>query len=100
MVDQPTVKVSGGLVKVVRSYRRIKKKVAMNAWPLDRLTCKSIEVLTYGQQNYCQNFRKIGKGSQKLSSSRPLSFGPTDLQNNREVNLWPTNLLSKFRKDR
>ena len=68
MADQPTVKVSGGSVKAVRSYQRTKKKVAMNAWLLDRLTYKTIEVLTYGQQTYCQNFRKIGKGGQKLSS--------------------------------
>ena len=40
----------------------------MNARSLDRLTCKSIGFLTYGQQTYCQNFGTIGKGGQKLSS--------------------------------
>ena len=68
MADQPTVKVSGGSVKAVRSYRRTKKKVAMNTWLLDRLTCKTTKVLTYGQQTYCKNFREIVKSGQKLSS--------------------------------
>ena len=40
----------------------------MNAWPFYQLTCKSIEVFTYDQQTYCQNFGTIGRGGQKLSS--------------------------------
>ena len=64
MVNKPTVKISERSVKAVRSYRPQDLSV------LDRLTCKTIEVLTYGQQTYCQNFRKIGKGGQKLSSPR------------------------------
>ena len=102
MAIKPSVKISERSVKAVRSYHpeTLQRKIIITNSILDRLTCKTIEVLTYGQQTYCQNFRKIGKGGQKLLSPRPLNFGSTDLQSKRGVNLWPTNLLSKFQKDR
>ena len=64
MANKHTVKILERLVKAVRSY------CPQDLSILDRLTCKTKEVLTYGQQIYCQNFRKIGKGGQKLSSPR------------------------------
>ena len=102
MANKPSVKISERSVKAVRSYHpeTLQRKIIITNSILDRLSCKIIEVLTNGQQTYCENFRKISKGSQKLSSPRPFSFEPTDLQNNRGVNLWPTNLLSNFQKDR
>ena len=116
MSNTPTVKISERSVKAVRSNRPQDLSI------LDRLTCITLEVLTYGQQSYCQNFRKIGKGCQNLSSpsiflwatlmhqrikkdkkesrNERLAVLPTDLQINRGIHLWPTNLLSKFRNDR
>ena len=67
MTNKPIVKISERSVKSVRSYRPQDLSV------LDRLTCKTIEVLTYGQQTY--STVKISERSVKAVRS----YRPQDL---------------------